>query len=148
MKLRTYILFIFGMFEDHEDIEYFCTEVLDESPVIKQVRFIIENSENIIVIFDSSDEYKTIAEELFPVLCNENIRFYFIFDRDSMITAHIPPEVKDYIFKPITDRMVISLDYEKKKRNYDLDELLDKIDKFGIESLSMDEKKFLDNFEK
>ena len=44
--MKTFILFIFGMFEDNEDIEYFCTEVLDESPVIKQVRFIIENSEN------------------------------------------------------------------------------------------------------
>ena len=65
MKLRTYILFIFGMFEDHEDIEFFCTEVLDESPVIKQVRFVIENSQNVIVIFDSMDEYKKIAEELF-----------------------------------------------------------------------------------
>ena len=64
-----------------------------------------------------------------------------------MITAHLPPEVKDYIFKPITDNMVISLEYQK-KIPYDLDDLLDKIDQHGIESLSDEEKKFLDNFEK
>ena len=51
--MKTYILFIFGMFDDHEDIEYFCTEVLAESKVIESVRFVIENSQNIIVIFES-----------------------------------------------------------------------------------------------
>ena len=28
--MKTFILFIFGMFEDHEDIEYFCNEILNE----------------------------------------------------------------------------------------------------------------------
>ena len=40
------------MFEDHEDIEFFCTQVLAESKVIGSVRFVIENSQNIIVVFD------------------------------------------------------------------------------------------------
>jgi hypothetical protein len=146
--MKTFILFIFGMFDDQEDIEYFCSQVLDESPVIKQVRFIIENSENIIVIFDSEVDYKTLSQELFPILTNENIKFYFIFDRDSLVTAHIPTEVKDFIFKPITDNQMISMDYEKKKsRSLDLDELLDKIEQYGIESLTIEEKKFLDNFD-
>ena len=51
--MKTFILFIFGMFEDHEDIEYFCNEILSESPTINSVRYVIENSQNIIVIFDS-----------------------------------------------------------------------------------------------
>jgi hypothetical protein len=147
--MKTFILFIFGMFDDHEDIEFFCTDILGTSPVIKQVRFIIENSSNIIVIFDSDIDYKTLSEELFVTLTNENIKFYFMFDRDSMVTAHIPPEIKDHIFKPITNNMIITMGYHKKNnRQMNLDELLDKIEEFGIESLTEDEKKFLDNFEK
>jgi len=146
--MKTFILFIFGMFDDNEDIEYFCTDVLGESPAVKKVRFIIENSQNIIVIFDSETPYKELSNELFVLLTNENIKFYFIFDRDNLVTAHLPAEVKDHIFKPITDNMVINVDYQKNKTTLDLDELLDKIDQHGVESLTSDEKNFLDNFEK
>ena len=48
--MKTYILFIFGMFEDHEDVQFFCTEILGTSEVIDSVRYVIENSQNIIVI--------------------------------------------------------------------------------------------------
>jgi hypothetical protein len=146
--MKTFILFIFGMFEDNDDIEYFCTDVLGESPVVQKVRFIIENSQNIIVIFDSETPLKELSNELFALLTNENIKFYFIFDRDNLVTAHLPAEVKDHIFKPITDNMVINVDYQKNRPIMDLDELLDKIEQFGIESLTPEEKKFLDNFEK
>ena len=42
------------------------------------------------------------------------------------------------------------LEYMKKEEDVplmDLDEVLDKIEKWGIESLTLDEKNFLDNFE-
>ena len=44
----------------------------------------------------------------------------------------------------------MNLDYEKPEvqQNYELDDLLDKIEKTGMDSLTPDEKKFLDNFEK
>ena len=98
--MKTFILFIFGMFEDHEDIEYFCNEILTELPTINSIRFVIENSQNVIVIFDSDKDYKTISQDLYTVLVNDNVKFYFIFDRDSLVTAHIPQQVKDFIFKP------------------------------------------------
>jgi hypothetical protein len=137
------------MFDDHDDIEYFCTEILGDSPVIKSVRFVIENSQNIIVIFDSDMDYKTLSNELFAILTNENIKFYFIFDRDNLVTAHLPHEVKEFIFKPITDNMIIKMDYSKDnaKPILDLDQLLDKIEAMGIESLTPEEKNFLDNFD-
>ena len=37
-KSKTFILFIFGMFEDYEDVEYFCTDIIGELPFIKTVR--------------------------------------------------------------------------------------------------------------
>jgi len=144
--MKTYIMFIFGMFEDHEDVEFFCTEVLGENSVISSVRYVIENSQNIIVIFDSDSDYKTISQEMYTVLFTDNIKFYFIFDRESLVTAHLPQQVKDFIFKPASDNMIIRLEYDNKPA-MDLDELLDKIEKMGVDSLTPEEKNFLDNFE-
>jgi hypothetical protein len=145
--MKTYILFIFGMFDDHEDIEYFCTEVLAESKVIESVRFVIENSQNIIVIFDSEFDHKNISNELFGLLTNDNIKFYFIFDRENLVTAHLPIEVKDFIFKPANPNHIVRVEYEKTSPILDLDQVLEKIEESGIDSLTPEEKKFLDNFD-
>ena len=147
--MNTYVLFIFGMFDDHEDIEYFCTDVIGESKVIKSIRFIIENSENIIVIFDSEMEPTVVDRELYTMLIDEHIKFYFIFQRENMVTAHLPQQIKDLIFTPTIDNTIIRVDYEKNKKreDLDLDRLLEKIEESGIESLTIEEKNFLDNFE-
>lgn len=135
------------MFEDHEDIEFFCTQVLAESKVIGSVRFVIENSQNIIVVFDSEFDHKNISNELFGLLINDNIKFYFIFDRENLVTAHLPAEVKDFIFKPVSDNNIVRVEYEKHSPILDLDQVLEKIEENGIASLTPEEKKFLDNFD-
>jgi len=148
--MKTFILFIFGMFEDHEDVEFFCTEVLGDTKSIKSLRYIIENSQNIIVIFDSDTEYFALSKDLFESLTIENVKFYFLIERDTLVTAHLPAQVKDFIFKPQTENSAMFLEYMKKEEDVplmDLDEVLDKIEKWGIESLTLDEKNFLDNFE-
>jgi len=137
------------MFEDHEDIEYFCTEILADTSTINSVRYVIENSQNIVVIFDSESDYKTLSQDLYTTLTNDNVKFYFIFDRDSLVTAHLPQEVKDFIFKPSTDSSMIKIEYNKNPtKKMDLDDLLDKIEQTGIDSLTPEEKNFLDNFAK
>ena len=147
--MKTFILFVFGMFDDHEDIEFFCNEVLGEYQSIHSVRYVIENSQNIIVIFDSDTEYKTLSQELYTLLVNDSVKFYFIFDRDNLVSAHLPQQVKDFIFKPGISNTIIKLDYSRESSPVmDLDELLDKIEQMGIESLTSEEKNFLDNFEK
>ena len=147
--MNTYVLFIFGMFDDHEDIEYFCTDVIGESKVIESIRFIIENSENIIVIFDSKMDPTEVDRELYTILIDEHIKFYFLFQRENMVTAHLPQQIKDLIFTPTIDNTIIRVDYEKNKKReiLDLDRLLEKIEESGIESLTVEEKNFLDNFE-
>jgi hypothetical protein len=148
--MKTFILFIFGMFEDHEDIEFFCTEILGETKSIKSLRYVIENSQNIIVIFDSDSDYFTLSKDLFESLTIENVKFYFLIERDTLVTAHLPAQVKDFIFKPQTENSAMILEYSKKEEDkplMDLDEVLDKIEKWGIESLTIEEKNFLDNFE-
>lgn len=148
--MKTFILFIFGMFEDHEDVEFFCTEVLGETKSVKSLRYVIENSQNIIVIFDSDSDYYTLSKDLFESLSIENVKFYFLIERDTLVTAHLPAQVKDFIFKPQTENSAMILEYSKKEEDkplMDLDEVLDKIEKWGIESLTLEEKNFLDNFE-
>lgn len=146
--MKTFILFLYGMFDDSEDLEFFCTDVFGEVPKISSVRYIIEKSENVIIIFDSDEDYQTLSNELFEVLSNENVKFYFMFDRDTLVTAHLPNEVKDFIFKPEPTDKSISIEYTKPENNImDLDQVLEKIEKTGIESLTLEEKNFLDNFD-
>jgi len=139
------MLFIFGRFDDHEDVEFFCSEVMEKTPIISSLRYVIEdNLENIIVIFDSDSSHEELSTELFLTLKNDSIKFYFLFNRNNMITAHLPVDLKNIIFKPVEKNLP-----EIKIMNsnlMDLDDVLDKIKKMGIESLSPDEKKFLDNF--
>jgi hypothetical protein len=109
---------------------------------------VIESSENVIVIFDSDSELQKLSKDMFDVLKNDNVRFYFIFDRNNLVSAHVPQEIKDFIYKP-SNLKIMNLDYVKPESNevYELDDLLDKIEKTGMESLTPAEKKFLDNFE-
>ena len=147
--MNTYVLFIFGMFDDHEDIEYFCTDVIGESKVIESIRFIIENSENIIVIFDSEMGPTEVDRELYTMLIDEHIKFYFIFQREHMVTAHLPQQIKDLLYKQFDDNTIVRIDHERIKKTIglDLDNLLEKIKDYGVESLTVEEKNFLDNFE-
>jgi hypothetical protein len=148
--MKTFILFIFGTFEDHEDIAFFCTEILGNSTAIKSLKYVIESSQNIIVIFDSDTDYFTLSKDLFESLSVENVKFYFLIERDTLVTAHLPAQVKDFIFKPQTENSAMILEYSKNDEDVplmDLDEVLDKIEKWGIESLTSEEKNFLDNFE-
>jgi len=146
--MKSYVLFVFGEFEDHDDVEFFCEEILSESEKIISVRYIIENTNNIIIIFDSEHDYKILSEELFSLIALENIRLYFLFERSSLICAHIPVQIKDFIFKPNPDVKRMDIEYDNfSKKNMDLDELLEKIKTKGINSLTESEKNFLDNFE-
>jgi len=138
------------MFEDTEDIEFYCNEVLLENPAVKSLRFIVENSKNLIVILDSDKTQKELSKSLHKDLLDQNVKFYFIFRRDEVVAAHIPEQVKKFIYGEVSDEeKYISVQYTKvsKVDSLDLDEVLEKIKNNGIDSLTKDEKKFLDNFD-
>ena len=60
--MNTYILFVYGNFEDREDIEFFCSDVFPSESILS-VKYIIENNQNIIIIFDSYKEKLELAKE-------------------------------------------------------------------------------------
>jgi len=152
--MKTYLLFLFANFEDHEDIEFFCLDVLGVSPKVAKVRFVIEDtSKSIIVIFESESTRKELSEELHNIISMEDVKFYFLFERESIYSANLPIQLKDFMFKPNEEHSSLRLDYNKNKEgdvdeNMDLDNILEKIEEQGIDSLTPDEKKFLDSFQK
>jgi hypothetical protein len=153
--VKTFLLFLYGAFEDIEDIEFFCMEILGTSPAVNSVRFVIENNKNIIVIFDSEMEKKELSSELHSILVNDTVKFYFLFERESIYSANLPVQMKDFIFKPKEEHTSLRIEYPSNKEvkdpinfeTMDLDIILEKIEQFGVESLTEDEKNFLDNFE-
>ncbi len=148
MEVKTYTLFIYGTFENHDEVEYFCMEVMTESPAVKTLRYVIESNHNIIVIFDSDYDPKALSTELLTFMINDTIKYYLLYPLDTLITAHLPEKLKDFIFKPEEVKMNIKVEYiVPSKRSFDLDEVLEKIEKTGLDSLTDDEKNFLDNFE-
>lgn len=150
--MNTYILFLYGNFEDKDDIEFFCSDVFPSESIVS-IKYIIEDNRNIIVIFDSEKEKIELAKELHSFLTPEYIKFYFLFEREKMVTAHIPESMKDFIFKPgeIEEISIMKVDFRKPTtptQSFTLDDILEKIEKMGVSSLTIDEKNFLDNFEK
>ncbi len=78
----------------------------------------------------------------------EDVKFYFLFEREGIYSANLPVQMKDFMFKPSEEHTSLRLEYNKKKNeensddNMDLDNILEKIEEQGIESLTPDEKKF------
>jgi hypothetical protein len=143
--MKTYILFLFANFDDFDDIEFFCLNVLGDSKIINRVIYIIQNLNNIIVILDSESEKNLLEEELRVLLNNENIHFYFVFEKNHMFMVHIPDNMKDIVFKPNSFKKDILP--EVVFENFDLDSILDKIKNNGLDSITNEEKNFLDNFD-
>lgn len=136
------------MFDDMEDIEFYCNEVLLQNRAVHRLKFIVENNRNLVIILQTKQGHDEFSKSLHKDLTMDNVKFYFMFRRDEMISAHLPQEVKDFIFGNVEDRY-LSVQYSRPKKvvSLDVDEILEKIKKEGIDSLTVEEKKFLDDFE-
>lgn len=147
--MNSYILFIYGQFDDIEDIEYYCNEVLLANEDVKSLKFLVENNKNLIVILSSESPHDKLSRSLHKDLLDQNVKFYFLFRRDEVIAANLPQEVRDFIFSDTKEEHFMVVQYSKQSRveSLDLDKVLEKIKRDGIESLTKDEKKFLDNFD-
>jgi hypothetical protein len=146
--MKNYILFIFANFSDLEDLEFFCLEHFPQVSV-DGLKYVIESNGSCIIIFDSDKGKDELIESLKETLTLEQIRFYMLFERSSIIFSELPVDLSDFIFKPISTNLDMSK--IKKEPNIEekvisLDNILEKIQNDGIDSLSPEEKKFLDDF--
>lgn len=149
--MKSYILFLFATFPDLEELEFFCLEHFPQISV-SGVKYVIESNGNCVIIFDSDKEKDELVESLNEILSLDHIRFYIVFEKGSIFWAELPKDLSNFIFKPVsTDPNTFKTNPKKKlddeKKELNLNDLLEKIQNQGIDSLSPDEKKFLDDFE-
>lgn len=146
--MEHYILFLYGMFDDMEDIEYYCNEILMQNKSVHKLKFIVENEKNLVLIIQSKQGHDEFSKSLHQDLTMDQVKFYFLFKRDEMIAAHLPEKVKEFIFGRVDDQyLMVKYSRPKKTISLDVDQILDKIKTDGIDSLTIEEKKFLDDFE-
>jgi len=139
--MRTYVLFIYGDFEDHEEITFFIDEIFIKIPSVSELKYILEEGKNLILVFDSDKTHQNLVNDMFNNLNTEHVRYFFMFEKDGLITAKLPMDLRDKVFKPSPKK-----EENIQPKKLDLDEILEKIEKNGIQSLSSEEKNFLDNF--
>lgn len=148
--MKTYILFIFASFSDLEELEFFCFEHFPQLS-IGSIKYVIESSGNCIIIFDSDKQKEPLVNSLDETLSLESIRFYMIFEKSSIFWSKLPTDLNNFIFKPQPKNLGIfkilaEMDKQPLESQFNLDEILEKIQIDGISSLSAEEKKFLDDF--
>lgn len=146
--MKSYILFLLGTFETHEEIEYFSIKVFGGSDIVDYIKLVIENIPNATIVFDSEMSEKEIIKALPDYLTNEYVKFYFLFPLESMTTFYLPEQLKHYMFKPNVHSTIITIErVEDDMTEPNLDDILEKIKTFGVDSLTDKERDFLDNFE-
>ena len=146
--MKSYILFIYGAFEDHEDLEFFCMEHFTQVSEAG-IKYVIESLGNCIIIFDSEKDREKLLEDLKKTLDIEHIKFYFLFEKEHLFWAEIPEALREFMFKPQeASHDAFKITIRKLDKKYDLDEILEKIQDLGMDSLTEDEKNFLDQFGK
>ena len=145
-----YILILFATFDDDSDVDFFCSEVFS-SLKFDSVKYVIEGFGHMVISFNSDKGHKKIATQIFDLLSTDYIKMYFLYERDSVVSTCMPKEMINYLYGRVeSDGDLMRIEYtkntEKNKPQPVLDEILEKIERTGIESLSEDEKNFLDSF--
>lgn len=146
--MKTYILFTFGDFREWEEILDFITVNFKKIDSLYERKFIIEANKNIFIQFSTYLNEKELANNLYTTLNNSAVKFYFLFNRDNVVSSYLPDSVLQYIFsEDIKNDSYITIEYEKNNEILNIDTIIDKIKEVGIDNLTPKEKKFLNNFE-
>ena len=158
--MNTYLLFLNGFFETTKDLDAFSKDFTETITSATSIKFIIENKSNVVVVFDSELDDEEVSYEIRDNIKDIHVKFYFLFNRETLMIGNIPKEISDIIFRdlPKDSSLEINLitpeDSEEDIPPVDYSDevymnvLLEKIENFGIESLTKNEKKYLDNFKK
>ena len=148
--MKTYVLFLFASFQDLEDLEFFCFEHFPQIAV-GSIKYVIEANGSSVIFFDSDKDKDDLTNLLDEILDIEHIRFYMVFEKSSIFWSKLPEDLHKFIFKPQPknpDMFKVSAKILNKNndQSMSLDNILEKIKTDGIDSLSPEEKKYLDDF--
>ena len=148
--MEVYLLIMYTEYETEEIAMNFCTEIFPHEK-LKNTKFIVESPKNIIIRFETEKDSKELSKELYETLNIKEINVYFLIRLRDLVAVYLPIQLKAFLYDEVESeggniltpkRKVIEREY------FSVDNLLAKIKKEGINSLTKSEKKFLDNFNK
>jgi hypothetical protein len=118
---------------------------------VGSIKYVIEANGNSVILFDSDKEKDDLTTALDEILDIDDIRFYMVFEKSSIFWSKIPEDLNKFIFKPQSKNLDMFKVLTKKlnkppHQTMDLDAILEKIKLNGIDALTPEEKKFLDDF--
>ena len=146
--MNTYILVFSGNALSRDELDQQLTMDLLNTEHIFSLRYVLEKWESIILVFDSDFTKKELGKTLKSLMGKLPIKFYLLFNKKNTMFYELPPGMVDIINKEIPKESVLYVEVFIKEEELKIDDILDKIEKFGIESLTKKEKNFLDNFKK
>jgi len=145
--METYILFLNAAFKNKKEFENFTLKTFVTIPGIYSIKYLFENREFIVIMFNSEESVETLLDSIRTSLSYDVSKFYFLFNKKSVLDISLPPEIIMLIENEIPQESVFFIEvFHVDEINFDINEILEKIEKNGLESLSKEEKKFLDDF--
>lgn len=148
--MEAYLLVMYTEYDTEETALNFCTEIFPHEKLIN-TKFIVESPKNVIIRFETEKNNKEIAKELYETLNIKEINVYFLLRLRDLVAVYLPIQLKTFLYDENDFEDGNILTPRKKLIEADVfnvDEILAKIKKEGINSLTKDEKNFLDNSNK
>lgn len=144
--MDTYVLYILGNFDTHENILFYCSDVITSCPSVNKITYVMECSGSLVIIFESDTDESDMIDQLPEYVINDYVKFYFVHRLKDTMSSYIPPDLNDMIYKVQKINSEDTIFNEPKtdiNSSFNLDDILDKIDLLGYDSLTENEKAYL-----
>lgn len=154
--MSTYLVYITGHFKNLDDIDDFCSNYLVTNKHLKVFRYVVQNLNTLVITFQSDENPQILSVDIGDTLIyDDRILFYYMVNKDDILSYYMPGNISETLFfenEPTDNKFILN---ENKQEIFSVDEkervlnvILDKIEEYGIESLTEKEKNFLDHFNK
>lgn len=150
----TYLIYITSAFKNLEEVDNFCSNYLVTNEHLKIFRYVVQNLNTLVIAFKSDYEPEILSVDIGETLINDKrVLFYYMIKKDDIITYFMPRNISETLFfeednneqTPLTGKKNKEIINVNEKENV-LNKILDKIEEYGIGSLTEKEKNFLDHF--
>jgi biopolymer transport protein ExbD len=146
--MRTYLLFLYGDFNEIEEILDYISINFSKIDGLFEKKFIVENERNVIIQFSTELNEKELSNSLYEFVPTNLVKFYFLFNKDNVVSSLLPDSILNYLFNNTKNDSYVSISYNRNTPSLSIDKIIDKIKDVGVENLTLVEKKFLNNFNK
>lgn len=146
--MRTYLLFLYGDFNEIEEILDYISINFSKIDGLFEKKFIVENERNVIIQFSTELNEKELSNSIYEFVPTNLVKFYFLFNKDNVVSSLLPDSILNYLFNNTKNDSYVSISYNRNTPSLSIDKIIDKIKDVGIENLTLVEKKFLNNFNK